>query len=54
MTTTLESLFQAATRPMQGPLTRAQEQELMTLKFVRWDGKALAEAFESKARYQRA
>ena len=54
MTTTLESLFHAATRPMQGPLTRAQEQQLMTLKFVPYDGKALAEAFESKARHQAA
>lgn len=50
MTATLADLLQAATRQMQGPLTQQQEQELMTLKFVRWEGKALANRYESDVR----
>lgn len=50
MTATLADLLQAATRQMQGPLTQQQEQELMTLKLVRWEGKALANRYESDVR----
>ena len=48
--TTLEDLFQDAMRTVQGPLTEKQEQDIMTLRFIRWDGKALAAAYEAKAR----
>lgn len=46
----LEAFTGMVLRPMQGPLTHSQEQHLMTLKQVRWDGKALAERFESDLR----
>ena len=49
----LEMLTGLVLRPMQGPLTQEQEQELATLKCVRWEGKALAERYESDIRAKR-
>jgi hypothetical protein len=54
MTTSFADLFKAATCPMQGPLTSAQELKLATLKATPWDGKALAIDFESKLRHKAA
>jgi hypothetical protein len=49
----LEMITGMVLRPMQGPLTQAQEQELRTLKNIRLEGKALAERYESDLRAKR-
>lgn len=49
----LEMFTGMVLRPMQGPLPFAQELELMTLKNTPWDGKALAESYETALRMKR-
>jgi hypothetical protein len=48
--TALEAFTGMILRPMQGPLTHAQEIKLMTLKHTPWEGKALAATYEADLR----